>query len=293
MGGTASAAGIAVGNSSLINALDYSDTFTTAANGGISARVDGQYPFLDVASAAQVENCYGNAARSWTHDVNTGYTLFGSINTDATASGGLYGYPGSSGAGSSTGFTQNGGGNPVYADFGIAYGLRNKFAVQVDAVSLTDRCQISFGSVNDTLAPANGLSLIFYATGHGPDGGKGQFGLYAAGAGLIMSGLSSGLPDTRSWHNLGAKFDLDGKTIDVYTDEVLRGHIDLTTYAGGAFLGNLNASSNAFVSIGGGGDDRIWFDNFQVGAPVPEPTTTSLLASGLLGLVAYAWRRRK
>lgn len=278
---------VAVGGSSLIGRLDYSDTFTTAANGGNAARVDGQYPFVNAAGAAQVENCYGNASRSWTYSAD-GTTRFGSINTDATASGGLYGYPGNSNAGSATGFTQCGGGT----DFGIAYGLRSKFAVQFDAVSLSDRCEISIGSQNDALAPANGLSVIFYAVGHGPDGYLGQFGLYAANGGLAMTGLSSGLPETRSWNNLGAVFDLDAKTIAVYTNQVLRGTVDLNTFAGGAFLANLNSSSNAYVSIGGNDADRVWCDNFQVGSVVPEPATIYMLLSGIFGLVAYAWRKR-
>jgi hypothetical protein len=287
----ASADGVAVGGSSLIGTLDYSDTFTTAANGGNVARVDGQYPFTSVAAAAQVEDSHGNATRSWTYSAD-GQTLFGSINTDATVSGGTYGYPGSSNAGSATGFTQWGGG--PYTDFGIAYGLRSKFVVQADAVSLSDRVEINIGTANDSVAPTGGLSVIFYATGHGPTDSLGQFGLYASnGAGLAMSGLSSGLPETRSWHNIGAKFDLDAKTIDVYTDQVLRGHIDLNTYAGGAFLNTFTSASNAYVSIGGGGDDRIWFDNFQVGSAVPEPTTTTLMLTGLFGLVAYAWRKRR
>ena len=29
------------------------------------------------------------------------------------------------------------------------------------------------------------------------------------------------------------------------------------------------------------------------GAPVPEPGTISLLSAGVIGLLAYAWRRRK
>ncbi len=34
-------------------------------------------------------------------------------------------------------------------------------------------------------------------------------------------------------------------------------------------------------------------ENFVVSGPVPEPSTLLLLATGLLGLLAYAWRKRK
>jgi hypothetical protein len=43
-----------------------------------------------------------------------------------------------------------------------------------------------------------------------------------------------------------------------------------------------------------GGAGRIAFDNVRLDvAGVPEPGTITLLASGLIGLMAYAWRKRR
>jgi hypothetical protein len=60
-------------------------------------------------------------------------------------------------------------------------------------------------------------------------------------------------------------------------NETSRGVIDLATIGGGAYAGILN---NAFVGIGGAGADRLWSDNFQVGAPgSAEPVASPMLTS--------------
>jgi hypothetical protein len=43
------------------------------------------------------------------------------------------------------------------------------------------------------------------------------------------------------------------------------------------------------VGQGSGGVDSITLS----AAPVPEPTTAILLCTGVIGLLAYAWRKRK
>jgi hypothetical protein len=36
-----------------------------------------------------------------------------------------------------------------------------------------------------------------------------------------------------------------------------------------------------------------WFAGIQAVHPIPEPSTIVLLGTGLFGLLAYAWRKRK
>lgn len=56
--------------------------------------------------------------------------------------------------------------------------------------------------------------------------------------------------------------------------------------AAGLYCTDTSASPNA--------GDALCIDNFQInGVAVPEPGTMALLAGALLGLVAYAWRKRK
>lgn len=76
-------------------------------------------------------------------------------------------------------------------------------------------------------------------------------------------------------------------TIEVFVNETSRGVIDLNTIGGGAYDNILN---NGFVGIGGAGDDRLWSDNFQVGAPVPEPSASVLAA--LAGALLLRRKRR-
>ncbi len=268
--------GIAVGSSTLIGTLDYSDTFTTSAHGGNSARVDNQIPVVNLAAACVVENCYGNPTRSWT-SVGGVLPTFGTFNTDATALNGYMTYPGSSNAGSNTGMTQAGGD----ADFGIAYDLRTKFVVQFDAVQTPGHIDIAIGSANNTTGSTSGLSVYFRPTG----GANPSIGLYDIGVGEVDTGLSSGLSTYGAWHNYAVKFDLDAGLLDFYVDQVDRGQINLQTFDGGAFWSKVTTATNDYVIVGGtnGGtaNPRLWTDNFQVGAPVPEP------GAGVAGLRAF------
>ena len=113
--------GVTVGSSGLIAELDLSDTFTGTDDGGLAGR-----PYVAAPQAAVVEDTHGNVGRSWT-------TSF-SFAQDPSAGGagfvnGTPAYPGDANSGSATGFTQTG--NPV--DYGVPFGLRNRFVVQFDA----------------------------------------------------------------------------------------------------------------------------------------------------------------
>ncbi len=259
----ASAAGIAVGNSSLIGQLHYSDSFTLSGSGGAAGRPDNVYPVG--APGIAVESSHGNTARSWQDGL-------WSLNTDAsTFPGG--GYPGGSGAGSATGITQTGGG----WDGSFEYGLSSVFTLQFDSVQAIDRVDVFTGSTGNI---SGGMSIFFRTTAHPLHP---EIGIYN-GAAEFNTGLTSGIAAAGEWHNYAVTFTPTSLT--VYVDEVSRGTVDLTTFQGGSFLG----WSNAWVGVGNTGASTAagfpisWSDNFQVGVPVPEPgvSALALLAGAVL-----------
>ncbi len=58
----------------------------------------------------------------------------------------------------------------------------------------------------------------------------------------------------------------------------------------------LSSFTNNYVGLGcltGGSTKVQTWDNLTVTTPIPEPSTIALLSAGLIGLLAYAWRKRK
>lgn len=242
--------GIEVGSSSLIGELDYSDTFTI---GELSPNAERQsyaaQGFPLPPGVEFVEDAHGNAAASWPNNA-------WSIATDTAINPGNTGYPGSSGAGSDSGITQRGGGG----DWSIAYGLRDVFVIQSDFIQLDDRVDLTIGATPGDIFGAGNLSIFFRQTGHPTYPEIGIFN----GSLESDTGLMSGIATTRQWFNYALLVNVPAQTIEVFVNEVSRGVIDLITVGGGAYSGIL---SNAYVGIGGSGNDRLWSDNFQVGGP--------------------------
>src|SRR5688572_19304410 len=149
--------GVRVGQSSLILSLDYSDTFTGADHGGNPARVYVASP--QGPGAYVVENTHGNPARSFAQ-ANNAVPEF-SFAADGPGRPGLVDgnpvYPGSSGAGSDTGFTQTG--NNI--DYGIQYGLRDQYLVQADAIQSGDRIDVTTGPTPGTIFAGQSVSVFF------------------------------------------------------------------------------------------------------------------------------------
>jgi hypothetical protein len=280
--------GVRVGQSSLIGVLDYSDTFTGSDSGG---RPNRPYVAQPQGSAAYtLENTYGNPARNFLQN-GTSNPEF-SFAADGPGLPGLVDgsptYPGSSGAGSDSGFTQTG--NSI--DYGIAYGLRNHYIVQADAVQSGDRIDITTGPTPGTLFAAPSLSVFFRGATSGDF--LGNASLFNGTTDTPIRGqagyenFNTGLTGSGQWHNYAVRFDQAGNQIEIFVDEQSRGVIDLTTFAGGIYAN----FSNAAVGVGGGlgaGNNRTWTDNFQVGA-VPEPGAVGVLA---VGLGAMSMRRRR
>jgi hypothetical protein len=286
--------GVLVGQSDLIVAPDYSDTFTGNPDGGVVP--DLAYGGLRSQDAYMIENAYGNTPRQLVQqrvDTVSPPRPNMSFAADKPGTPGLSAtgpspYPGSSGAGSGTGFTQAGGS----LDYGVQYGLRDEYVVQVDAVQTNDRIDISTGNLPGTIGVGS-LSVFFrgptWATNvtHGNN-----LSLYNGTLDTPLRGqpgfesLHTGLSDaTRTWHNYAVRFDRTGRELEIFIDEVSVALVDLNTFAGGAYA-NFN---NAAVGAGGTAGERLWTDNFQVGGVVPEPGAVALLGAPALALL----RRRR
>jgi hypothetical protein len=248
--------GVTVGASTLIKSLDYADSFSF----GTGARA-GVVPNQPVpASALGLEyHAPGTPAESWSSRVwsltNDAYALDGTFLT----------YPGNSGAGSSAGFTQTGSGT----QFGIEYGLRDDYIVQLDAVQTPDWVAIGSGLARDTIYQANSLAVLFRAD----DTTSGYSGLGIFDGTRETPVLDS--PDGNSgnpiqtgtlvgqWNNYAVEFNRTDGTLSIYVNQKLLKKLDLTKFAGGRYA----SYSNAAVNVAGDGSDRTWMDNFQVGAP--------------------------
>ncbi len=268
------AAAVSVGSSSLIGALDYSDTFTQTAQGGVNPNRP-ETAALQPPEAYVIEQTYGNPSVSFN-------AAFSFASDGPGLVDGVPSYPGTSGAGSATGITQTGGG----VDYGIPYGLRTRYTVQVDAVQVGDRIDISSGGAVGIFAP-NSLSVFFRGDG------SGNASLFNGSADIpiqsVIPTFNTGIAGAGQWINYAATFDMSAQTIELFVNELSLGVIDLTTFNGGTHAN----FSNAFVGAGAGlaaGENRTWTDNFQVGAPVPEPAGAAMALS-VLGLAMLRRRR--
>ena len=67
-----------------------------------------------------------------------------------------------------------------------------------------------------------------------------------------------------------------------------------TWTSAGGFATTLPLSTfNEVVIAGAGGGYPGWIDSISLTSAVPEPTTITLLVTGVVALLAYAWRKRK
>ena len=256
----------------LISDLDIADTFTRQIYGGLDNRnLATDAPLTDYTPEIRP---VGSSA-TWVGEF--------SIADDGNISNGVTIYPGSNQRGSDSGITQSGvGGDTQYA---IEYGLRSNFVVQFDTLLSGDRVNIH---INDASVIGNisgitdnvGLAVFFRSDDHaGP-----SIGVYN-GVSEIDTGLTTGLSigEVGQWHNFATQFNLDDGTLTFWVDQVNRGTFDYATVFGSLI------TSNAFVGIGSNMGDRLWVDNFQIGAPIPTPAA---LPAGLALLAGMLMRRR-
>jgi hypothetical protein len=149
------------------------------------------------------------------------------------------------------------------------------------------------GAFNDITLFQLDASLLGWGTGV-------HYFCEIGGAGFLGMG---GEVDLDHWHNLAlvndagtATFYVDGNAVSSWAGPDNAG---LSAVTPGAFLG-LGVGSDGVGGMTGGIDEaRIFtfapgaFHVSDLGLATPEPGTLVLLTTGLFGLLAYAWRKRK
>ena len=82
----------------------------------------------------------------------------------------------------------------------------------------------------------------------------------------------------------------NNNTVDIYLDDIYLTTQDIIVpYEGNQDPASLFMGDISYRWISG----SVVYDFVRVGQVVPEPSTLALLAAGLIGLLAYAWRKRK
>lgn len=120
------------------------------------------------------------------------------------------------------------------------------------------------------------------------------------GSGTSVSQLKT-MDISSDYHIYQMLYNVAGNNVDVYVD----GDFVITRSASqnpGTWLSNkaqfgsgstagTSTANYAYVGLEAG--HHVYSDLDQFSSPIPEPSTVVLLAAGLIGLLAYAWRKRK
>ena len=134
------------------------------------------------------------------------------------------------------------------------------------------------------ISEANGVDAIGYIALF-DQGNIGEFQyIQPRGNGAVSSGggaLSGLVVDT--WQHWTIDYNPGATTMDITIGSTLND--DISGYATPAGIDAVSLSATTTYG-------PFYFDNVEVSI-VPEPSSVALLLSGLLGLVAYAWRKRK
>ena len=116
-------------------------------------------------------------------------------------------------------------------------------------------------------------------------------------AGATYTDYLVGGSDIRDYNNAGWDNSINGTTtVNVFNCPVdnwgLAGRLDMQHVTLPAAFANQTLTTIQLVDDGGPNFQRVVLDGVTV-ASVPEPSTLLLLVVGAVGLLGYAWRRRK
>ena len=155
-----------------------------------------------------------------------------------------------------------------------------KYTVSMDLVNLTPLVEdgalavVTAKTQSSYFPNASGAMLMIDGTG--------AWGLYGNYASLVAGSVAA-----KSSYNVAMDIDETGAST------VVTARIDGNVVGSGSFVWD---SGDRYVAFGGvvRGQSN-WhqtFDNLQL-TTIPEPSSIAILASAMIGLLAYAWRRRR
>lgn len=248
--------GVAVGESTLVGDLMWSDTFTIAGRCN-----DGYYNWVGEGVSARVDHVYAlermAGGTQWRRP--SGF----SFNTPASAVA-EYGGNSTGNDGAAGGFAQSGGG----AEDGLVVFrgvLPSRVIFQADARFTCDCFRIAT-CYSDIPWRANSFIVNF------PRNGSSEISVSAYGGAAVATGLTTGVDDANTaWHNYAVIFDRAAQRVEVFVDEERRGVIDL------AGLGLAMRTDDSLVGFGYPGYVG-WVDNVQAGVPVDGGSDLALEA---------------
>ncbi|NLF09686.1 MAG: PEP-CTERM sorting domain-containing protein [Pirellulaceae bacterium] len=140
-------------------------------------------------------------------------------------------------------------------------------------------------------------------------GGKMEVYLVHDGLSVYLTAQNNTVVNDNQWHNVQVKFDIKSdpslSSLTYYLDGVQDGSYLLKDIAyqqpNNYWPANIDITNTDPLTIGWGISTAYTNYNFRgqismlklAYTPIPEPSTLALLACGLIGLLAYAWRKRK